>query len=202
MTEQPVDSGKRATLRQFAALGAASGLSGLASGSDDSASAPRRAIAGYLSRTPGAHFSKLRDDLELGTGEAQHHLRELERAGTIESSRDGEYRRFFLADRFSAFEQRTLGHLRRETQRGMLVELLADPTATASDIATTLDVSRPAISTHAALLEESGLLDRTDGYRVRQPATVATLLVRYADSFGPHAQQFAAKADDVLAYDP
>jgi predicted transcriptional regulator len=200
MTDRRVDSGKRTTLRRFAALGAASGLSGLASGTDESA--PRQAIAGYLAATPGAHFSKLRDDLALGTGEAQHHLRALEAADAIESTRDGEYRRFFLAGRFSAFEQRALGHLRRDTQRGMILELLTTPTATASDLAATLSVSRPAISTHAALLEESGLLDRTDGYRIRRPETVVTLVVRYADSFGPRAEAFAARADDLLAYDP
>ena len=75
-----VDESKRATLRRFAALGAASPLVGLASadrgndpGADSDSDAPG-AITGYLAATPGAHFSKIRDDLQLGTGETQHHL--------------------------------------------------------------------------------------------------------------------------------
>ncbi|PSP62203.1 MarR family transcriptional regulator, partial [Halobacteriales archaeon QH_7_66_37] len=130
-----IDQSKRTTLRRFAALGAASPLVQIAGASKSEAP---DALAGYLTTTPGAHFSKIRDDLELGTGETQHHLRRLERDGAIESHKDGDYRRFFPADRFSEFEQVTLGYLRRETPRGMLVALLEDPDATASEIAARL----------------------------------------------------------------
>ena len=71
-----VDEEKRATLKRFAAVGAVSPLARL-SGDDAGESDARDAIVGYLSTTPGAHFSKLRDDLRLGTGETQHHLERL-----------------------------------------------------------------------------------------------------------------------------
>ena len=200
-----VDENKRATLRRFAALGAASPLVNVASGDADAASGhseTREAILGYLATTPGAHFSKLRDDLKLGTGEAQHHLRRLADAGAVTSRRDGDYRRFFPAERFSAYEQRALGYLRKETPRGMLVELLRDPDATGQDLAATLDVSTATISSHAADLADAGLLSRDGGYAVERPETVLTLLVRYADSFGPRAIAFADEADSVISYDP
>jgi len=194
-----VDESKRATLRRFAALGAASPLVGLADTGSDSR-APE-AIAGYLSQTPGAHFSKIRDDLELGTGETQHHLRTLLTEEAIESERDGEYRRFYPADRFDAFERTALGYLRRETPRGMIIALLEDPTASASELAEQLAVSPPTVSKHAARLEEAGLLDREDGYELRDPETLLLLVVRYADSFGPDAIAFAADADEHVRYD-
>ncbi|ACV13071.1 transcriptional regulator, ArsR family [Halorhabdus utahensis DSM 12940] len=194
-----VDESKRATLRRFAALGAASPLVRLADSSSDS-TAPG-AIAGYLSATPGAHFSKLRDDLQLGTGETQHHLRTLLQEDAIESQRDGEYRRFFPADRFSEFERTALGYLRRDTARGMIVELLRDPSATAKELADRLDVSNPTISKHATQLEEAGLLTRESGYGLRQPETLLMLVVRYAESFGENAIEFAAEADEHVAYD-
>lgn len=199
-----VDDDKRATLRRFAALGAtAPFVSGEAAADGREArSDVREAIAGYLSRTPGAHFSKLRDDLRLGTGEAQHHLRRLESADAIDSWRDGDYRRFAPADRFGSFEQTALGYLRRETPRGMVVGLLRDPEATGTQLADELGVSRATVSGHASELASVGLLDREGGYRVRQPATVAMLLVQYADSFGPEAVAFAREADQVLSYDP
>ena len=193
-----VDQSKRATLRRFAALGAASPLVGIASASD---SEVPDALAGYLSATPGAHFSKIRDDLQLGTGETQHYLRELEDNGAIESRKDGDYRRYFPVDQFSEFEQVTLGYLRRDTPRGMLVALLEEPTAAAGDIAARLDVSRPTVSKHAARLDEAGLLSRTAGYTVTDPETVLLLLVRYAESFGPDAARLAAQAPDLVAYD-
>jgi predicted transcriptional regulator len=196
-----VDEEKRATLRRFAALGAAGPLARFADG-DAASSDARDAIAGYLSTTPGAHFSKIRDDLSLGTGETQHHLRRLDEAGVAESFRDGEYRRYVPADRFTPFEKRALGYLRRSTPRGMVVALLRDPDATATDLADGLSVSRPTVSKYAKELEEAGLLSRADGYAVERPEALLTLLVRYADSFGPAAVAIADEADALIRYDP
>ncbi|MFB6192572.1 MAG: winged helix-turn-helix transcriptional regulator [Haloarculaceae archaeon] len=199
-----VDESKRATLRRFAALGAASPLARFSS-HDAGTNDARDAIVGYLAATPGAHFSKLRDDLQLGTGETQHHLRQLESAGAVESRKDGDYRRFFPADRFSAFEQRALGHLRRETPRRMLVALLREPGLTGAALADRLDVSAATVSRHAGTLEEAGLLARADGdgygYAVERPETVLLLVVRYADSFGAAAARLAREADGLVAFD-
>jgi predicted transcriptional regulator len=198
-----IDEDKRATLRRFAAVGAASPLTRLA-GEDgvEGSSDVRDAITGYLATTPGAHFSKLRDDLQLGTGETQHHLQRLLDDGAVESVRDGDYKRFYPAGQFSAFEQRALGYLRRDTPRGMVVELLRDPDATGGDLADALDVSPATVSKYAAELEDAGMLSRVDGYAVQQPETLVTLLVRYADSFDANAVDFAAEAADLLSYDP
>ncbi|WP_132057319.1 winged helix-turn-helix transcriptional regulator [Halorussus amylolyticus] len=195
-----VDENKRATLRRFAVLGAATPLAKFRDDGDESET--RDAIAGYVATTPGAHFSKIRDDLKLGTGESQHHLRQLLDSGVLESRRDGDYRRFYPAEQFSAFEQVALGYLRRDTARGMLIELLRDPDATGTDLADALDVSRPTVSKYAASLEEVGLLDREGGYAVRRPETVITLLVRYADSFDEKAATFAGQADGFISFDP
>ena len=206
MGEQ-VDERKRTTLRRFAALGATAPFAGLASGAEGSndesngRSEVPDAIRGYLSTTPGAHFSKLRDDLKLGTGETQHHLRALIDAGVVEARRDGEYRRFFPAGQFSEFERTALGYLRRETPRGMVIELLESPADTGSELADRLSVSRATVSNYAGELEAAGLLDRSEAYAVEQPETVLMLLVRYADSFGPDAVDFAAGADDLIRVD-
>ncbi|WP_435069531.1 winged helix-turn-helix transcriptional regulator [Haloplanus sp. C73] len=202
---QGVDTEKRATLRRFAALGAATPLAGLSTGEARAATDgtdARDAILGYVNTTPGAHFSKLRDDLKLGTGETQHHLRRLLDDGALVSRRDGDYRRFFIADRFSTFEQVALGYLRRETPRGMVLTLLRRPTATGSEIAKALGVSRATVSTYASELDDAGLLDRTDGYAITRPETVITLLVQYADSFDDETRAFAADAASLLSYDP
>ncbi|MGB9963871.1 winged helix-turn-helix transcriptional regulator [Halobacterium hubeiense] len=200
-----IDEDKRSTLRRFAAVGAASPLTRLAGGDDDGEggdSDVRDAITGYVTATPGAHFSKLRDDLQLGTGETQHHLRRLLDESAVESERDGDYKRFFPAERFSPFEKRALGYLRRETPRGMVVELLRNPDATASDLAESLDVSPATVSKYAAQLEDAGVLSRADGYAVERPETLITLLVRYADSFDANAAEFAGEAADLLSYEP
>ena len=200
-----VDADKRATLRRFAALGAATPLAASArasaTGDDADESAARDAIRGYLATTPGAHFSKLRDDLRLATGETQHHLKRLESDGAVVSQKDGDYRRYFPAGRFSAFERRALGYLRRETPRGMILGLLREPDASGADLARALNVSRPTISTYAGELADAGLLDTEDGYRVARPEVVIALVVRYADSFGSTATAFADDAASYISYD-
>jgi predicted transcriptional regulator len=200
------DGRKRETLRRFAAIGAAAPFVGTASADDGSggedANETREAIRGYVPTTPGAHFSKLRDDLRLGTGEAQYHLRKLAEAGEIESTKDADYRRYFPADRFDDLDKRALGYLRRDTPRGMVLALLRDPDATGAELAAALDVSRPTISAAAAALDDAGLLDRTDGYALTEPERLLTLVVRYADSFDADAVAFADDAADLVAYDP
>lgn len=201
MAGDGVDEEKRATIRRFAALGAATPLTTLL----DSGPAPdtdvREAILGYLVATPGAHFSKLRDDLMLGTGEAQYHLRQLVDASVIESRRDGDYRRFYPANRFSGFEQVALGYLRRATPRGIVVELLREPGLTGSELADRLDVSPPTISKYTNELANAGLLRRDDGYSLENPETLLVLLVRYADSFDADTVAFAAEAASLIAVD-
>jgi len=197
-----VDDEKRATLRRFAALGAATPFARFSetARADTGESDARDAIAGYLSTTPGAHFSKVRDDLRLGTGETQHHLRQLEELGAIEHYNDGDYKRFVLTDRFDEFEKTALGYLRRPTPRGMLIELLLDPDSTAGDLAEALDVSPPTVSKYAGELEDAGLLSRDSGYAVERPETVLLLIVRHADSFGQRATTLASEADQHLEY--
>ena len=207
MPDRDIDEEKRSTLRRFAALGAASPLAGLgAAGTADADSTSgtdtRDAIRGYVASTPGAHFSKVRDDLSLGTGETQHHLRRLVDDDAVVFRRDGDYKRFFAAGRFSEFEQTALGYLRRRTPRGMLLTLLEHPKTSGSELAAALDISRPTVSGYAVELDDAGILSRGDGYTVERPETVLTLVIRYADSFGPDAIALADDADTLVQYDP
>ena len=143
----------------------------------------------------------MRDDLKLGTGETQYHLQELEETGTVESRKDGDYRRYFMAGQFDDVQQVALGYLRRETPRRMVIELLRDPEVSAAGIADRLGVSRPTVSNHAADLERAGILTREGGYALADPEAVLVLLVRYADSFGRDAAALASDAPELLTHD-
>ncbi len=126
-------------------------------------------------------------------------MRRLLEAGAVESRRDGDYRRFYPAGQFSTNEQVALGYLRRDTPRGMVIELLRHPTATGAELASALDVSQSTVSKYAAELDDAGLLERGDGYTLIAPESLLVLLVRYADSFGDEAAAFAADAADHIA---
>jgi hypothetical protein len=58
------------------------------------------------------------------------------------------------------------------------------------------------VSSYAAELDGAGLLSREDEYAVKRPETLLTLVVRYADSFGPKAVALADEADSLVRYDP
>lgn len=196
-----IDEEKRTTLRKFAAVGAGSPLLGLAD-RDESNSDARDAIVGYVDTTPGAHFSKIRDDLTLATGETQYHLRRLTDSDTLESRRDGDYKRYFTAGQFDEFEKVALGYLRRQTPRAMLMAVLEDPELSGTELATELGVSTATISTTASNMAEAGVLDRDDCYHVINPETVLSLLLRYGRTFGEETRQFSADASALFRYDP
>lgn len=205
MTDGGIDENKRATLRRFAALGATAslGLTGTAAADNgESQNDVRSAITGYLAATPGAHFSKIRDDLQLGTGETQYHLRELVDTGRIETEKDGEYRRYFPADQFTEFERTALGSLRRETPRQLLLALLETPGLSGRQLADRLDVSSATISKHTSNLAEVDVIKRTDGYHVRHPETIIVLIVRYSDSFDDQTMAFAHRAESLINHQP
>jgi predicted transcriptional regulator len=195
----PVDEEKRATLRKVAAVGAGSPLLGL---SEDDRSDTREALESYVEATPGAHFSKVRDDLDLATGETQYHLGRLVDADVLVVTRDGDYKRYFPADRFDEFERTALGYLRRETPREMLLALLERPDRPGTELADQLSVSAATISTSASEMERAGLLDRSEGCRVRRPETVLSLLLRYGHSIEGETRQFASDAAALFNYDP
>ncbi len=193
-----VDTDKRATLRRFAAVGALSPLTGLIGSESGGKNTTREAIVGYISMTPGAHFSKIRDDLDLGTGETQYHLRTLIDRDVIESRRDGEYKRYFQYGEFSVFEQRALGYLRRKTPRGIIISLLRDPSVSAGTLASQIDVSRSTISKYTRELREAGLLMEGSEYQLVNPETILVLLVRNADSFDTEAMRLASDAAGLI----
>lgn len=193
-----VDAEKRATLRRFAAVGALSPLTGLIGSESDGENTTREAITGYISMTPGAHFSKIRDDLDLGTGETQYHLRTLIDRDVIESRRDGEYKRYFSDGEFTVFEQRALGYLRRKTPRGIIISLLRDPSVSASTLASQINVSRSTISKYTGELRDAGLLRKGNEYQLVNPETVLILIIRYADSFDLESMMLAKDAATLI----
>jgi predicted transcriptional regulator len=206
MADDPIDPDKRQTIRRFAAVGALSSLFDLTDWSSTTEENPesdvRQALAGYIASTPGAHFSKIRDELHLGTGETQYHLQRLVDAEAIEASRDGEYKRFFTAGTFSQFERQVLGYLRRQTPRGMILCILRDPQITGATLASRLDVSAATVSTHLQTLETAGIVTRDQTCQIANPETVITLIVRFCDSFDAAAVRFAEEAPEILSYDP
>lgn len=84
----------------------------------------RTQIYNYIKGNPGVQFRGICAALSLPVGLAQYHLGVLVKAGLVSFIRDGRYKRFFLAKKFSKKEMLTISLLRHKTARRILEVLL------------------------------------------------------------------------------
>lgn len=148
----------------------------------------RKEIFEYVEANPGVHFSQLKRDLDMETGLLQHHLRELEDHGVLESSEHKDRRRLFIAQELDEEERAILSWLRYETTRHILLFLLREGPQRNRDVAEAVGVTPATVSWHLSRLVEAGVVEeaaegRNSAYIVADEELTMQLLVRYQESF-------------------
>jgi predicted transcriptional regulator len=83
----------------------------------------RSQIYTYINQNPGVGFRALASALCLPVGLAEYHLGVLVRSGLVSFVRDGRYKRFFIAKRFSKRDMALICLLRHGTTRRILEAL-------------------------------------------------------------------------------
>jgi DNA-binding transcriptional ArsR family regulator len=147
----------------------------------------RRWIWENIQRFPGIHFRELERKTALAHGALEYHLGVLEKAGVINAEKVAANIRYFPAE-VPQDDQKTLGVLRQEIARRILVSLLERPSLGNQDLARILKKSPSTVSFHLNKLEENGLINRVieSGdlrYRIVEKDRVIRLLVVYRSSF-------------------
>ena len=118
----------------------------------------------HVEANPGVHFTAVKDDLDIATGQAQYHLRRLVRAGDVVAEEIRGQTHYF--DRsYDPWERRLLAFARRETARALLSHLVADGPLAAADLTDRLDVSRSTVAWHVSSLADAGLVEKSYGSR-------------------------------------
>lgn len=84
----------------------------------------RAEIYDFVKANPGIQFRGICNGLGLSIGVAQFHLGVLTRAGLVSFFRDGKYKRFFEAKRFSKKQMKIISLLRHKTTASILKVLL------------------------------------------------------------------------------
>jgi len=113
--------------------------------SDDSTN-PRARIESYVTANPGVHFTRLREDLDLATGQTQHHLRRL--VGDA-LARDEYYgRTHYYPTDYPEWDRAALALARRETCRDILHHLLDDGPARPAETANAAGIARSTLEHH------------------------------------------------------
>ena len=120
----------------------------------------RDAVREHIRTHPGVHFNELARDLDIATGQAQYHLRELCDRGAL-SRAEVRGRTHYFPSGYDPWERRVVALLRRETVRGIILYTLEHGGASAGTLAEELDVARSTISWHVSTLLEMDVAEKS-----------------------------------------
>lgn len=135
---------------------------------------------------PGIHLSELCRHVGIRPAHAQHHLRALEDARGITSTRDERYQRFWPTKetQFGSLpaldpsERELLQYTRRPPMLRILVNLIVEGPLQLSDLARRCRLAPSTVHGHLKRLEAAGLVHRQEGSRAAPWELVDTDLVR------------------------
>jgi len=137
----------------------------------------RERVHTHVEANPGIHFTALKEDLDIATGQAQYHLRRLDRAGEVVAE-EIRGRTHYYDRSYDPWERRVLAFARRETARALLAHLLDDGPLGADELADRLDLTRSTVAWHVSSLTDAGVVEKSYGVRGR----VVVELVRPDDT--------------------
>ncbi|QAU14136.1 winged helix-turn-helix transcriptional regulator [Halorubrum sp. BOL3-1] len=162
----------------------------------------RTRVRRHVRDTPGVHFNRLSRDLDIATGQAQHHLHRLVGDSEVAVERIAGRAHYFDPE-FNSWEHRALSFLRRETARVILLRLHADGPTRPADLAEDLDLARSTVSWHVSNLAESGIVEKSDDRPMRislaRPDRTAALLDEVSPSLPDRlADRFVRTVDSLF----
>jgi hypothetical protein len=142
----------------------------------------RSEIFGYIGENPGSGFRTIAAALCLPLGLAEYHLGVLVKSGLVSYMRDGRYKRFFVAKRYSKGEMQTISLLRHKTTKRIIEVLLHKKELSHSRLADEVAISSQALTWQMKTLRGTRfVLEVNDGlktgYSLDQNA--APVLVKY-----------------------
>ena len=164
----------------------------------------REAIRAHIEDNPGVHFKGLVRELDVASGQVQHHVYRLIREDeVVEESLYG--RSHYYAPDYDEWERGALALLRRETARGVLVELLETDGRAPADLADAVGVARSTLEWHLDHLLEQSVVEkrRDDAGRVTvhltDPEDTALLLAEVTPSYSDRfVDRFMRLVDQLL----
>ncbi len=121
----------------------------------------RLRIYNLILEDEGIHLREVCRKLNKKMGVIQYHINVLEKAGLINSLKDGRYRRFFVNNNHSSDSKRNLiiSVIKREPSFKILQTLIENKKVYHNDLATLLKISSQAITWHIKRLRGYELID-------------------------------------------
>jgi predicted transcriptional regulator len=123
-------------------------------------------IYDFIKANPGVQFRGICNQLGLSIGLAEFHLGVLKKAGLISFIRDGRYKRFFEAKKFSKKEMEIISLLRHDTARSILKTMLERKQISHSELASQLSITSQGLTWQMNRLKKDGVIQESkDGMK-------------------------------------
>jgi DNA-binding transcriptional ArsR family regulator len=121
----------------------------------------RTQICNYIEANPGVQFRGICSALSLPVGLAQYHLGVLVKSGLVSFIRDGRYKRFFPAKKFSKKAMLTISLLRHETAKRILEALLHRKHLSHGELAGEVSITSQALTWQMKRLGKTEFITQT-----------------------------------------
>jgi predicted transcriptional regulator len=135
----------------------------------------RMQIYSLIKNSPGIHFREICSILGFPIGTVQYHLNLLVNRDAVRVRRDGRYKRYFEAKKYSETEMQIISFLRHSAIRHIIFALHANP-CTHKELTSLLGASSQALTWHMNRLRKTGLI-----YATAENSTVRYFLTPEAD---------------------
>ena len=154
----------------------------------------RAEIYDFIVANPGVQFRGICAGLGIAVGTAEFHLGVLKKAGLISFIRDGKFKRFFAAKKFTQTQMNLLVALRHETSRAIITKIAAAKTAGHCELASWLGISSQGLTWQMSRLRQRGIIQESynglrvtyrlnDAYQTILPQLLSCLGTRVTSSY-------------------
>jgi predicted transcriptional regulator len=152
----------------------------------------RRRIYESIATNPGTHVREMERALDMQPGLLSYHLDYLEKRKLVRAEDDGHRKMYFIMDRFIEKDRRTLGALRQESPRRILMLLLVNGPSSFQNLQTEMGLAKSTLSYHLKRLRgirviEVTKIEKEMVYRVDDADRVADLLIGIQESLSSDA---------------
>jgi predicted transcriptional regulator len=152
----------------------------------------RRRIYEFIATNPGTHVREMERGLDMQPGMLSYHLGYLMKRKLVRSEDDGHRKMFFLIDQFIEKDRRTLGALRQESPRRILMHLLVNGPTSFQNLQTEMGVAKSTLSYHLKRLRgikviEVTKIEKEMVYWLDDADRVADLLIGIKESLSSDA---------------
>ena len=148
----------------------------------------RRRIYQLVSKFPGMYLREIEKELGLAIGVLDYNLSYLEKKGILTVEREGNRKRYFVGEDISFGDKTTIGILRQEIPRRIVLHLMLNPNASFQDVLAQFNISKSTLSFHMKKLTEADIVGsqkegRSSFYYVIDQDNTARVILTYKASF-------------------